>query len=137
MVVNAVINVLNFSFSVLVKEEVCLCMDEITMKYEWCTKCGRRPLDKLQLKITDFGVTRKMTADANRFSTAGNDIIFIFLFGNLEFLKEPTPGWHPKHSEMVHGRNRQMSGHTESYYGNYSREKIHIKDKFPLPSHFK
>ncbi|EFP05572.1 CRE-MLK-1 protein [Caenorhabditis remanei] len=57
--------------NVLVKEEVCLCMDEITMKYEWCTKCGRRPLDKLQLKITDFGVTRKMTADANRFSTAG------------------------------------------------------------------
>ncbi|ULT88445.1 hypothetical protein L3Y34_007565 [Caenorhabditis briggsae] len=56
--------------NVLVKEEVCLCMDE-DMTYPWCTKCGRRPLDKLQLKITDFGVTRKMTADTNRFSTAG------------------------------------------------------------------
>lgn len=58
-------------FSVLVKEEVCLCFDEETMKYEWCSKCGRRPLGKLQLKITDFGGSRKMTADANRFSTAG------------------------------------------------------------------
>uniref|UniRef100_A0A1I7TYQ3 Protein kinase domain-containing protein n=1 Tax=Caenorhabditis tropicalis TaxID=1561998 RepID=A0A1I7TYQ3_9PELO len=56
--------------NVLVKEEVCLCMDE-EMKYDWCTACGKRPLDKLQLKITDFGVTRKLTADANRFSTAG------------------------------------------------------------------
>ncbi|CAI2353694.1 unnamed protein product [Caenorhabditis sp. 36 PRJEB53466] len=57
--------------NVLVKEEVCLCIDEETMKYDWCTKCGRRPLDKLQLKITDFGVTRKMNTDANRVSTVG------------------------------------------------------------------
>ncbi|CCD64404.1 Mitogen-activated protein kinase kinase kinase mlk-1 [Caenorhabditis elegans] len=57
--------------NVLVKEEVCLCMDEEMFQYAYCLKCGKRPFDKLQLKITDFGVTRKMTADANRFSTAG------------------------------------------------------------------
>uniref|UniRef100_A0A8R1DPM4 Mitogen-activated protein kinase kinase kinase n=1 Tax=Caenorhabditis japonica TaxID=281687 RepID=A0A8R1DPM4_CAEJA len=57
--------------NVLVKEEVCFCVDEETMKFEWCSRCGRRPLDKLQLKITDFGVSRKMSADANRFSSAG------------------------------------------------------------------
>ncbi|EGT42410.1 CBN-MLK-1 protein [Caenorhabditis brenneri] len=57
--------------NVLVKEEVCLCLDEATMNFPYCSMCGKVPVNKLHMKITDFGVTRKMTADANRFSTAG------------------------------------------------------------------
>ncbi|CAI5450432.1 unnamed protein product [Caenorhabditis angaria] len=56
--------------NVLVKEEVCTCITE--QNFEWCPDCGGRPFDRLKLKITDFGVTRELTAEAiNRQSQVG------------------------------------------------------------------
>ncbi|CAB3398517.1 unnamed protein product [Caenorhabditis bovis] len=57
--------------NILVKDEVCYCAGDEEWSDDWCPKCGCRPLDRLQLKITDFGVTRKLTTEANRMSTVG------------------------------------------------------------------
>lgn len=105
-------------------------------QYAYCLKCGKRPFDKLQLKITDFGVTRKMTADANRFSTAGNP----FLIGTLKnqyILKAPTRGLLLKHLKKEHGQRHQMSGRMVLFFGNCSHERNHIKGIFQLRLHFR
>ncbi|EFP05562.1 hypothetical protein CRE_27163 [Caenorhabditis remanei] len=49
---------------VLVKDNVCMRTDTNSMKSNLCQHCGKKPLNQLRLKISDFGDSRKVSPDS-------------------------------------------------------------------------